>query len=147
MNRPEIVLQRPAHDLGDGAGQLDDGRPSACDHEVQPVAADRGAVDPLGCFEGVQNVVTDVLCFFSALQAGSSLVPVIVTVVPCLRPGGGDQVVVWKHAAVRKHDPLCGFVNVPHVSEQHLRILLLDGVEISAGDSEHRGHENSRQIS
>jgi hypothetical protein len=45
VNRPEIVLQRPAHDLGDAAGQLDDGRASACDHEVQPLAADRGAVD------------------------------------------------------------------------------------------------------
>jgi hypothetical protein len=69
VNRPEVVLQRLPCDLGDGAANSTPVASAPTMPKFNSLTANRGVVDPLGCFEGIQNFVADVRGFFSAFQS------------------------------------------------------------------------------
>ena len=90
---------RLARQLGDGAGELDAGRPAADDDEGQQLAAQDRILADLRLLEGGEDAGADLGGVADRLQAGRRILPVVMAEIGMARAGRDDEVVVGDAAA------------------------------------------------
>ena len=134
--------ERVARDLGEGAGQLDAGRPAADDDEGQPLrGAPRRRSSRSACSKAREHPAPDLERVLDRLEAGRVRLPLVVAEVGVRRAGRDDQEVVAELCAVGEPHALRRGVDRHHLAEQHARRcawrrrMRRIGEAMSAGDS------------
>jgi hypothetical protein len=128
---PKVPAQGIAPHLGERAGNLHSGRPSAHDDKGQMgVSLDRIGF-PLGSLERQQYPPPDFLRVLQTLESRSERLPVVPAEVGMAGPSRHNKVVVLDTTPVREPDLPLPRLNLGHLPQQHLRIGLLaeDGAD------------------
>ena len=117
----EVVAQRHARQLGDGAGHLDAGRAAADHDEGEEAAAGLVALGRLGVLERRQDAAADVRGVVDLLQAGRHALPFVVAEIGVPRAGREHQRVVGQGAIVER-DRAALLVDAVHLAQQHVHV-------------------------
>ena len=121
------VAELPLHPLprqfGDGAGQLDTGRPAADDDERHVLFLEIRIVGVLGALESDQQPAADRRRILDLLEAGGQILPLVAAEIAVPRAGGENQVVVGYPRVFHDHRLVRG-VDVGDPAEQDPHIGL-----------------------
>ena len=114
--------------FGNGAGELDAGRPGADDRERQPGLAIGGIAAGLGQLEGAEDSRADAKGVVERLHAGRVALPFVVAEVGVAGPGRDDQRVVVERDVVGggSGDGVRVEVDRRDLAEQHAHVLVVD---------------------
>jgi hypothetical protein len=125
---PEAALERLVGELLNLAGHLHTGGPGADDDEGQQLLAPLRIAGPLGLLEGAQDPATQFQRVVDGLHTRRPLREVVVAEVRLTGAGRQDQGVVGRAVGVAEQDRVDRLllqVDVGHVTQEHLRVVLL----------------------
>jgi hypothetical protein len=119
----EVGREREASELGDGACELDPGRPGADDDEAQQPIAVRRVGLHLRRFECAEDSPPDLRRVVDRLQSGRVRTPVVVAEVRMRRARRDDEV-IERQRATPNLDDAARRVDTRDFTEQHRRVAL-----------------------
>lgn len=119
IDAPEVPPERTARDVGEHAGELHPGWPTAHDHERLPRLPRSEVIALLRLLEGEEKAVADLERIIDGLEPRRHGLPLIVAEVGVARAWREDEKVVWGLALVIRDHHAAHRVYTRHIGEQH----------------------------
>ena len=124
----ERTFESVVGEFGDLPGHLDAGGSGPDDGERQQLLTPRGITGALGLFERAKDAAAQLQCVIDRLHAGRPLREMVVAEVGLAGPRRDDQAVVRRDIGMAEQlrlDGLVDQIDMRHVAQQHLRVLLV----------------------